>query len=294
MYNQSMFRNLFRQKYSPRKFTKTSFFLWLLSIVVFFLFLYLESVSKKSDIYGNALGITILVGVISFIFTLVGFLFEGKDKNIVGDLIKEERKRNFSSAKIIVALVFLVLVGNYIHQSNIKSKKELLLLEKEINELKYETNKQNALPTTSTQVQQQPTTPQQVVVQDTDPIIDCKSVECGTIKIRRSACNVSICCELEDGWVWANSETECRNAQNVEYEAYKREQDKEREEYEKKLEEEDKAWDISVCKSKATQNLISCNRDCLEVIGINAELGQICMNSCKEDENRATDLCNQQ
>jgi len=162
-----MFRNLFRKKVSGSSVTKVSFFLWLLSIAVFFLFIYFENISKNS--YGNAIGITILVGVLFFILMLFSYLFEDRNKNIVGGLIKEEKKRNFSFTKTAVALVFLVLlgvVGSFIYQGNIQRKKELLLLEKEIEQLKYSERQSTTNPTNQPQVVQQT---QPVVTQKTAP-----------------------------------------------------------------------------------------------------------------------------
>lgn len=122
------------------------------------------------------------------------------------------------SGSICVTTIFIGIV--LLNISN--NRNENLRLEKEINELKYGSSKQNALPTTTTpitspQVQQQSTIPPRVVVQDTDPVIDCKASECGTLKIKRSECSVGVCCEIGDDWVWTKSEIECRNAQDSNY-----------------------------------------------------------------------------
>lgn len=50
---------------------------------------------------------------------------------------------------------------------------------------------------------------------DSDPVVNCRSNECGTIKLKQSECaNQYICCEVGSGnWSWYGSNDKCKQAQ---------------------------------------------------------------------------------
>ncbi len=217
------------------------------------------------------------------------------------DVEKKKTKPNISKKEIklgrfllISGSIFAVVIFIGIVLVNLSNNRtESLRLQKEINELKYESSKQNALPTTTTpttspQVKQQPPTPQQVVVQDTDPVIDCKTSDCGTLKIKRSECSVGICCEIGDDWVWSKSEIECRNAQDDNYDR-ERAIEKEKNEAES-LNEKTKLY--YECLDSARARRDDCYKECsriyegdpIEILGCKNDL-------CEPDYSFAFDFC---
>jgi len=163
-----MLKNLFHKKISSDKLITISFILWILSIAVFFLLIYFEGSSNNSGGFGNAIGITILLGVLFFLFMILGILFDIRDKNLVRNLVS---KSNFSFTKVVTILIFLSIsgvVGSLIYQGNINRKKELLQLEKEIAQMKLESNQRIVSPTT-------PPTNQPQIIQQTQPAVTPKT-----------------------------------------------------------------------------------------------------------------------
>jgi hypothetical protein len=98
------------------------------------------------------------------------------------NIFKKEIKLGwFFKFLLISGSIFsIVLLGGIIWVNISNNRNESLKLQKEISELKYGSGK---LQTSPSQVQQQVVQPSPVIVQDNNPIIDCKSDKCGTKRV---------------------------------------------------------------------------------------------------------------
>ncbi len=191
------------------------FILWNTSIIIFSLALIISNL-LDSEVADEVILKVVIYAVISGIFYFLCFCFF-----YISDLVSKKIEFKLNNLQYGIIPVFFLLVGltGSILTEDIKdNSKELASIQEQIEQINTEKVNSGELSNTQRVFNTQPVVNTTPPVQDTDPIIDCKNDKCGTIRIRRSACNVSVCCELEDGWVRVNSETECRNAQNAEYE----------------------------------------------------------------------------
>jgi hypothetical protein len=209
------------------------------------------------------------------------------------NILKKEAKLSWLFKFLLIAgFMFVTIVFIGVVYTNITdNKKESLRLQKEIEELKYRTNKQNITSTTSPQVQQpivpQPRVSQPVVVQDSDPVIDCNASECGTLKIKRSECSVGTCCEIGDDWVWTKSEIECRDAQDKNYDREKA-TEHEKNQAESDVENSNLYFE---CTKKARESKDDCYEECSKIHEGNATALWDCQGNCDSNYKWTLDIC---
>lgn len=201
-----------RKNFFKNNSQKSWFYLWITTLLVFIVSLYIFSkYSEKnvdffaSDYLVGLFFLNIIIGIIAFlVMFIVGF--------------KKKNKPSFFTKKIlIICLVyFLISPSIFAFEGNKAIKNE------DYRKEHYVFITPTPIPTI--EVKLTPTvTPKKTVkpiqkAVDTDPITDCVSsaTECkgSSIKIRKSQCPNVTCCQIGSSWSLYPSSEKCKEAQN--------------------------------------------------------------------------------
>lgn len=208
------------------------------------------------------------------------------------NIFKKEIKLGwFFKFLLISGSIFsIVLLGGIIWVNISNNRNESLKLQKEINELKYGSGK---LQTSPSQVQQQVVQPSPVIVQDNNPIIDCKSDKCGTKRVTQSECALATCCQIGGDWVWSVNETECRKAQSIVAENNRKAEEAKREENIRNYEAEVSMQNAEAktdCYKSAGDSYESCSDIC-DDYSTNLNFIIECRDECMVRYENAKDSC---